>query len=540
MTELLHGNDLSPDQEVVSKRDQYSKTFRLDDPDSDEEPRYRTITGSQPLHYQDENGDWKEIDVEPEETDTTIEFSHLPYDVAIDSEPWCGKLQLSGDDYKITTRIVPIYDDTEQVTDEIISAEYDAEDDECVARQQAHEGMVWGYRVKNGHVKTEAEFTSTDALTRDFAFTIQYEGVEVVESKRTHTITQKQYGGDKKVDETEIETPRKLLFKQDGEVIWEFEEPLWIRPSEKIRTPMYVEVDKDGLIGGRFDAPAMAWMEDAIEAGKLILDPAETWGWTTVSSGSETLEIPSDYDGESVEVDSARCRFDGNSETFSSTETASQGSSWSKLYYSTSEGEDSDSGSVTAHPQEEEVDSYSLTATARSGSGLYDDDGNLGGCVDEGHASATTSESSTDSDSESSQFPDTIDVSSTGTRSSGGTISYSVSSSHWYHSQDAADEECGHHRGGYSWEMTSKTVTTWTERTDTASVDINGETVFTESGEFTDTTSWQEGVETHLSEGVNDFSFSVGGLGNVDYQLEYEYTYNDPESPTGLSVEEKE
>lgn len=295
-------------QEIKSHRTRDSKTFQKDD------GSYRTTVYNEAVHYQTDDGEWKEVDTQPTVATDSIGFQHLPYEVEVDRESWCGELHLFTDDYKITANIIPVYGDGEEVINEPLTADYDPTCDECCVGQQAHTDAHWDYVIQNGRAKIEAEFESATAVPRWFQFVIQYEGLNAVESEDKHTRIVEENSEIVKTHEH----PKEILFDHDGDTAWRFKEPFFLNPDgEKRHKPLRVESHANGRIVGKFKSPATEWVQNAIDDGPLILDPDFSYS-ESVDDGDTQTYTPPEQD---IEISNVEVRWVGSSTTSTSTTT---------------------------------------------------------------------------------------------------------------------------------------------------------------------------------------------------------------------------
>lgn len=546
-------------QEVPELRQRDSKTFLTD------EGTFKTVVKPEPIHYQTADGEWKETNVEPDTTGDEITFPHQSNTIKIDPEPWAGKLKLEGDGYEIIVTIVPIYESTQDQTNELLTANYNEGVDEATVSQAIHDGADWTYRATGNQIKLQSELTNKQAVADSYTWSINYSGVTPKESEIKHKRKEQQYdySGNEDPDittESQSEHPHHIAFvTDDGEEVWRMSEPVWENPSgEEWRTPLLVEIEKSGRISGRFSRPANKWVNDALEEGTLILDPTFDSGFTSVADGGTQTHTTPETD---IEISNAKVRWQGVDVQKSTTST-NRNRSWGsfgfyesntdyeklpsfsedKIYYfdnplwqNQGAAPFSDisswslSADVTGYPQYP-TGSPDNTETVYGGQHNYGWDDAFTWTLSINSSSFSEITLSTDSNGDIMSYEYENDL---GAVPENDPITFQADIDQ-YLGTDTADSGARLHwqieLGRTAIETNNYTASTEDPTATINGTDVNGPTSLSDgsNSSYYDTTAFQSGSNT--------IHHSINASNEAKFEFEYDWVYTTPDPPTNLSV----
>ena len=517
-------------KEITELRTENTKTYKTED------GTRKVVGGIAPLHYK-ENGVWKDISATPTEDveNSRIEFTGLKDDVWIDTDSFCGTLNISGDGYEITVDISPFAEDI-SVEDELISVAT-ADDDASIVSQSLTEHSDFQYTVTDRKIKPESTITNINSVPTGYAFKIEFSGLTAEYPDLEHKIKKiESRNGEIEEEEVVDHFPAHIDFKDDGETVYRFTEPVFVDGNgEKFPVPLKIQSKSSESIVGYYDTPANEWCKNAIEeTGSLIMDPSVNSGMNYVTDGDSQSHTPP---SSNIDIYNEEVRWRGVDRTETNTEEYSYntGDSFADGIYLTGKSE------TTLHVESDydgSVDNLLIRTRPRSAAGADQSPDLIDPVIQSidhehtglsGYSEAECGVLFSESPENVTVETDSIDSSVAGTPVD---FVFDMTEDPDYDTyDDPFIEDC---RRTVTLDTIETTETTYNTQHPSAS--ING-TSYSAPSSTLDDGEYSSFVSSNaIIDGDNTFSHSISGSNRADFQYQYDYDFLPPEAPGNVTV----
>lgn len=301
--------------EVVSKRTEYSKTYKVDN------AVYRRQESSYPLHYWD-GSMWQDLDAVPTEHGDAICFDHLPFAAVFPKQAGQDPIEIRAkdDSYGIQMNFVP-YKQGYSINSRSEGTVQSDKNGAVITYDNIVETAKLEYKIEpSGRIKPELTMYSLDDVPDHVMIELNYQGFALEERFLRDEAEDVFVWDEEKQDYVKVKHKYKnpcqiRLYNKEVGTGFHIDAPIYIdakghRYSSSLR--IVHQEDEFALIA--LEVPKH-WMENGVYknydvAFPIVLDPTTTY-YNLSHGSSRTFEPPE----EAIEMYNCRFRFQGVSAT---------------------------------------------------------------------------------------------------------------------------------------------------------------------------------------------------------------------------------